>query len=1560
MLQSEIDSAAHQAATSPKNDLPEPTPEQIKAGNYAKGHVTIHGLNIAIENPKGSKRSGVSKDGKAWETVMKHHYGYIKRSEGADDDHVDVFIGDKPESRNVYVVNQVNPETGVFDEHKVMLCFEDREEAAEAYLSNYEAGWKGMGDMVYMPMDDFREWLEYGDTKTELILEDAHSRESIRAFLESINPKRIRALKNESYREYLAILKSIVRKLFPSGAKIKFRKNGREIDYEHFLKDFGRSKYIHSLPDTLKKSDIQIELEDQQKQYLIKKYFDPEIQKDIWDILVFHGDEIRTKIARSGRKGAGYIEKLMYDVGAGNEASRSATKDGVTESASTHPMYDSNITPYNDQVNLIFEMAEAEWRAKLTRSDDIDDISEVFRALFQEPPSSGSPFFKDTFTSQVVSLDKLVPREEPNPDRVKRAHAKMSAAKAGTGEKRAPVKVFDMGNGKFKVLDGNTTLQALKELGEAEVVVEVKKSLKQQVSDSSSLDAVYEQAEKALPTFKEWVEKYGQQTGASQIMLRPGLKGRERAGAKVKNDYAGVASRLTDIVGGTLLFDTVEQVVAAYKAIIQDKAVYKAKNRFEKPTSDGYRDIMMVVNVGGHLCELQLNTHAILDAKEKGLGHKLYEITRELEPIAKQSSGDGDFDFVAQGYIDALRKVSVKVYRNAAMSSSSSSASSMASDSETLEEFNRILARLSGSSISDHFSGLRESIRKMSPVNFSIAKGTSSFSTKSNTSDFMSGIPPFDTENITRNGKKVNAKVLTGRLTRAYLNDGSLLKLQYAIVDAASLVTSHNTDFTLHPEFPQELQPRDRTRDTMRQQIASIAGKLNPDLLGGSLYASVGSPIIGRDLVVESGNGRTMGIKTRYERDDAPHYREWLINEVARKIGIDAEQVLAMDRPVLVRIRLSDENRTTVTERANEGDIASMSPMEQAKVDSRRLTEDDLDVFRPSDDGDITAASNRQFVQNFIKKLGPAESAGLLTADSRPTKKLVDRIQASIFSKAYDNDKLLALMAEETHPTIKNILTALTLASPVFAKIRGVAPDMGGINLTEHVVGAAMLILKSRDESAPIEMILNQIGMFEQIPEETKAVARLLHANMRSAKRMGNVFKSAGQRILTYLQNRDQISMFGAPGKPTAVGVLKEALSSEEADGVKQRGLFESAGDQGIMEQFQFPLKRVESAYSHLHMSPRNTAKVEEEQLNRNADEIRQEITKYMPGMDTKDVDDVILKFKQDYVKARESVWNAASSAYSGAVAGQSNLDVRLVARRGTALDKAESAFSKWLNAESERIESMLGIDNLKADEAKRNADKKAETKQTRRINAVKAWMALKPGDVLDVGNTNGNPVVKKKSKLSVETGSGAKWTLKELLGIDHSEASEIMRQIEAGAQVDSNASPDASGTSAPSGEGQKEPWQMTREEWTYQYNEELYQAIRQAIADGKDIAVATQYRHIPLKSTEHIRIAQSGTIQIPSGKGKWASLTSDQVHNLAVQAGVDADWKGRFRHAEAVEHAISEGKPVPDAVVRGYPHNPHIQWRMQIQNAKAIEHISGVFEDLFGVYLEETEAITQ
>lgn len=163
---------------------PEPTEAQKEAGNYKKGHLTLQGLDIALENPKGSTRSGTDPDGKAWQSTMAHDYGYIKRTQGADGDHVDVFIGDKPDSETVYVVDQVDPKTGKFDEHKVMMGFSDEQAAREGYLGNYEAGWKGLGAIKAMPVESFKRWVKEGDT-TKAVSDLPASEPTIKQWVDS-------------------------------------------------------------------------------------------------------------------------------------------------------------------------------------------------------------------------------------------------------------------------------------------------------------------------------------------------------------------------------------------------------------------------------------------------------------------------------------------------------------------------------------------------------------------------------------------------------------------------------------------------------------------------------------------------------------------------------------------------------------------------------------------------------------------------------------------------------------------------------------------------------------------------------------------------------------------------------------------------------------------------------------------------------------------------------------------------------------------------------------------------------------------------------------------------------------------------------------------------------------------------------------------------------------------------------------------------------------------------------------------------------------------------------
>lgn len=161
-----LDALAHEAATSPANNHPEPTQAQIEAGNYRKGHVNVSGMDISIENPAGSMRKGVDADGKAWETKLAHHYGYIKGTVGRDKDHVDVFIGPDQGSDKVYVVDQIDPKTGKLDEHKVMLSFDSLPAARKGYLANYDkSGSKRIGAITESSVDDFKQWLKNGNTK---------------------------------------------------------------------------------------------------------------------------------------------------------------------------------------------------------------------------------------------------------------------------------------------------------------------------------------------------------------------------------------------------------------------------------------------------------------------------------------------------------------------------------------------------------------------------------------------------------------------------------------------------------------------------------------------------------------------------------------------------------------------------------------------------------------------------------------------------------------------------------------------------------------------------------------------------------------------------------------------------------------------------------------------------------------------------------------------------------------------------------------------------------------------------------------------------------------------------------------------------------------------------------------------------------------------------------------------------------------------------------------------------------------------------------------------------
>jgi N12 class adenine-specific DNA methylase len=168
-------SLANAVAVAEKETDTTPTEKQKEAGNYKKGHVQVGTFNITIENPKGSVRSGIDTEGNKWETTMQNTYGYIRGTEGVDGDHIDVFLSDDIDGwngRKVFVVDQYN-EDGTFDEHKVMLGFNEADDAEAAYFANYDRNWakKHKTMLTGVNLEEFKKWIESSHRKTKAFSE---------------------------------------------------------------------------------------------------------------------------------------------------------------------------------------------------------------------------------------------------------------------------------------------------------------------------------------------------------------------------------------------------------------------------------------------------------------------------------------------------------------------------------------------------------------------------------------------------------------------------------------------------------------------------------------------------------------------------------------------------------------------------------------------------------------------------------------------------------------------------------------------------------------------------------------------------------------------------------------------------------------------------------------------------------------------------------------------------------------------------------------------------------------------------------------------------------------------------------------------------------------------------------------------------------------------------------------------------------------------------------------------------------------------------------------------
>lgn len=367
----------------------------------------------------------------------------------------------------------------------------------------------------------------------------------------------------------------------------------------------------------------------------------------------------------------------------------------------------------------------------------------------------------------------------------------------------------------------------------------------------------------------------------------------------------------------------------------------------------------------------------------------------------------------------------------------------------------------------------------------------------------------------------------TGKTAKVYTPSNKEIETEYQLIEAGDLVASHDFSGKEDARYPKERQPRDRSRASSQLQIAAIANNPNPERLADSAESDRGAPIIAGN-VVESGNGRTIGIKEAYARGTASQYRQY-IEDNAVRFGLSPEQVRAMQNPVLVRQRksqLSEDEIRAFTVDSNKAASLELSPMEAAKSDAKAISDDMLDLLSVPDDGNVISPTNRQFVQAFTKRMNQQELARYLTADGGFNKDFGTRLERAIFAKAYDNDALLEQVAEAATTEQKNLINSLTNVAGKMSQLRNVAPEVWQ-QISGIISDATGLVMRSRRQGKPISELVSQGDMMTgYVPKEVDTLASAIDANIRSGKKITTLLDSVMTSLIN--ANSNQGSMFDA------------------------------------------------------------------------------------------------------------------------------------------------------------------------------------------------------------------------------------------------------------------------------------------------------------------------------------------------------------------------------------------------------------------------------------------------
>lgn len=384
---------------------------------------------------------------------------------------------------------------------------------------------------------------------------------------------------------------------------------------------------------------------------------------------------------------------------------------------------------------------------------------------------------------------------------------------------------------------------------------------------------------------------------------------------------------------------------------------------------------------------------------------------------------------------------------------------------------------------------------------------------------------------------------------------------QYKIVSVDDITPSNNTDGSVNTFYPQQYQPRDRTRAGMRKQVEDMANNLNPSALGASNNANMGAPVINSQGVVLNGNGRTMALKSVYKgKPKQIKAYKYFLKQNANSLGIDPATIDSVKNPVLVRQVADDAPVQDIINSKAGG--SQMSAGETAKKDADRIKQSTLQLA--SDSGDLTQESNRKFVNAVLKDVAsPEELNTLYTKTGKIGQAGITRAKNALFAKAYGDDYLLTKMSESTDNNIRNVMNAMLTVAPKVAMLNdGMGKGLFySYPLSDVISGSAKTLIGLREQNKPVKFYLKETSLITESENQNSIndVLQFIDNNKRSGKTITAFFNEICNEI--ELQGHPDQGALIASENPTMEEVINIAERKVENNGVQS--LFDAGRSEG-------------------------------------------------------------------------------------------------------------------------------------------------------------------------------------------------------------------------------------------------------------------------------------------------------------------------------------------------------------------------------------------------------------